>query len=1195
MENNLEEKINNNEKFVHLHLHTEYSLLDGAARIKKVVKKAKELGMPAIAMTDHGNMFGANRFFEACESNGIKPIFGCEFYLCNDMTDKSDRGYAHLILLVKNEEGYKNISKLNTIAYTEGYYYKPRIDYKTLKQYAKGLICLSACIVGDIPSLLLRGLDDEAYKLGLELKEMFDDGDFYIEVQDHFLPEEKKVLPKLYEIAKKLNVKTVATNDVHYINKEDAEMQDVLMCVQMQKTLDDPNRLKFSTEEFYFKTYDEMRKLFDAESIENTLEIAEKCNFKFVYGNYLYPKYVPEDGSTPMEFIRKLINKGVEKKYPNASQEVFDRIEYELGVIGKLGYIEYYLIVWDYINAARNMGISVGPGRGSGAGSIVAYLIGITDIDPLKYGLFFERFLNPERVSAPDFDVDFEANRRKEVVNYVKEKYGEDHVCRIITFGTMAAKNAIKDVGRVLSVPYSETDKITKAIPNSIHRPNILEKAFGFYKAKEGDKDYGVDYSVPELVEIYNSDLALKKVVDLAIKLEDMPRQTGIHACGVIIGGLALDSVIPLAKNGDQITSQYEGAELEHLGLLKMDFLGLVNLDDIKYATKYIKQNYNVDINFDNCTYDDPKVFELIASGNTKAIFQLESEGFQKFCKDLKPTCMEDIVAAVSLYRPGPMDDIPTFVHNKHHPEDITYVDERLKPVLEDTYGCIVYQEQVMKIVQVLAGYTLARADSVRKMMGKKKVKDIQLERQVFVNGCEATAKQSGVVGALKMGVPENVANELWDKMEKFGSYAFNKSHAAAYAYVIYQTSYLKAHYEPEFLAAVLNNRITKIDEIKTYVAYAKSEGIKILPPDVNLSESMFSVKNKEIRFGLSALKNVGLGVIDNLIEERNRNGKFTDINNFIERMMPFGINKRLLESMIYSGAFDCFGKNRSQLVAVYEEIMERVTHDKKAQSGGQFSMFGSLIKDEEKLTNINYPNIPEFALGQKLRFEKEVSGTYLSGHPLDKYMSILNSYSFNSTLFATDEDDENKNENEFNEDEEFSLSVKDGERVTFGGIVAEIKKLYTRKDNKEMAFVKIEDLYGTIEAMVFPKVYEGLKGKIEVDKMGEFSGKVSLRAGEKPTIVLDSVKFWDENEVSTNDNLEKEKTLYLKFDTTNEELKNEIVNILKSHMGKDKVVIVCSKTNQAYKGTCSVNFNNLLEYELLAHIPEKHIKLIEK
>ena len=1186
----------NKKNFVHLHLHTEFSLLDGAAKIDKVVHKAKELGMPAIAMTDHGNMYGAISFYDKCVEEGIKPIFGCEFYIVDDINNKSQRSYAHLILLVKNEIGYKNISKLNSIAFLDGYYYKPRIDYNLLEKYSEGLICLSACIVGDIPNYFLKGMDDEAYKLAERLKNMFAPGDFYIELMDHNLPQEKAVLPKLIKLAKDLNIKTVATNDVHYIEKEDWEAQDILLCVQMQANIDDPNRLRFDTQEFYFKTYEEMRELFDEESLETTLEIANKCNYHFEYGHYMYPKYVPEDGSTPMEYMRKLIDEGMKTKYPNPTKEVLDRIEYELGVISQLGYIEYYLIVWDYINAARKMGIMVGPGRGSGAGSIVAYLIGITAIDPIKYGLFFERFLNPERVSAPDFDVDFEASRREEVVDYVKRKYGDDHICRIVIFGSMAAKNAIKDVGRVLQVPYSETDRITKAIPSSITRPNILEKAFGFYKAKPTDKDYGVDYAVPELVDIYNSSPDLKRVVDLAIKLEDMPRQTGIHACGVIIGGQALDNVIPLAKNGDQITSQYVGAQLEHIGLLKMDFLGLMNLTDITYCTQYVKENYGIDIDFNKCTYDDPKVFELIASGNTKAIFQLESSGFQKFMKDLQPNCLEDIVAGVSLYRPGPMDDIPTFVHNKHNPKDITYVDPRLEQVLDYTYGCIVYQEQVMKIVQVLAGYTLARADSVRKMMGKKKIKDIQKERQVFINGCEATAKQSGVLGALKMGVPEDVANALWDKMEKFGSYAFNKSHAAAYAYVTYQTAYLKTYYEPEFLTAVLNNRINKIDEIKNYAAYAKSEGIEVLPPDVNLSGVMFTVKDKKIRFGLSALKNVGIGIIENLVNERKENGYFKDINDFITRMNKYGINKRLIESLILSGAMDCFGKTRSQLMRVYEDVMERAQVDKKGQQAGQFSFFDTILKEDKNAFVVNYPNIPEYTDTEKLKLEKQVAGIYLSGHPLDKYIKKFDNFNFNSTYFA-----KNESEESVDEDDEFAnvnsdIGIADGTKVSFGGIITEIKKLYTKRDNKEMAFVKVEDIYGTIEIMLFPKVYEKLKPKLIVDKMGTFTGKVSLREGENPSILLDDIAFWDEeerNDTKSQQEQVKVKTLYLKFDTTNENLQKAILSTLMDHRGVSPVIVKCSKTNKAYKLPVTVTYNNLLEYELLVNVPEDCIKYL--
>ena len=779
--------------FVHLHVHTEYSLLDGAARIKKAVKMAKEFNMPALAITDHGNMFGAVQFFDECEKQGIKAIFGCEFYVCDDINVKQGKTkLEHLILLVKNETGYKNISMLNTIAYRDGFYYKPRIDYSVLEKYSEGLVCLSACVAGTIPQYILQGELDKADEMVLWFKRLFGD-DFYIELQNHYLEDELTVLPVLRDLAKKHNVKTVATNDVHYIYPEDAETQDVLMCVQMGKTLDDPDRFRMNTDQLYFKSRDEMLKVLpeDEEALDNTLEIAEKCNYKLVYGHYMYPKYEPITGQTPNDYFRDLIEAGLKKKYKEETPEIRERIEYEVGVISRLGYVEYYLIVWDYINAARERGISVGPGRGSGVGSIVAYLIGITDVDPIRYGLFFERFLNPERVSAPDFDVDFEDSRRVEVFEYVKEKYGVEKICKIITFGTMAAKNAIKDVARVLRVPYNEVDKVTKAIPNNIKRP-VIEKVFGLNR--KPDKP---DESLPELVEMYNTNPNIKRVVDIAYKLEDSPRQTGIHACGVIIGGDVLDKHIPLAKNGDIITSQYVGGELEHLGLLKMDFLGLRNLSDIKQAIDLIKQNHGVEIDFSKMEYDDPEVYKMISEGNTTAVFQLESAGFQKFMRELQPTCLEDIIAGVSMYRPGPMDSIPTFVKNKHHPEGITYVSPLLEPVLDVTYGCIVYQEQVMKIVQVLAGYTLGRADSVRKFMGKKKLEDLKKERQVFLYGCEAQGNKPAVDGCVKRGIDPEVGNKLWDEMEKFGSYAFNKSHAAAYAHVSYQTAYLKCHYEP--------------------------------------------------------------------------------------------------------------------------------------------------------------------------------------------------------------------------------------------------------------------------------------------------------------------------------------------------------------------------------------------------------------
>lgn len=1171
--------------FVHLHVHTEYSLLDGAARIKKLAKVCKEYGMPAVAITDHGNMYGAVAFFDACEDNGIKAIFGCEFYCCDDLTVKQGKTKLnHLILLAKNEVGYHNLCKLNTIAFEKGYYYKPRIDLKALKEHSEGLICLSACVAGEVPQLILQRRFDEAEQLVLWFKEVFKD-DYYLELQNHGLEEQLIINEKLREFSKKHGIKTVATNDVHYIYRDDAEMQDVLMCVAMQKTLDDPDRMKFPNDEFYFKTAEEMEQAFpnDPEAIETTLEIADKCNFKLTYGHYMYPKYTPVTGQQPIDYFKDLIEAGLKKKYKQETPEIRERINYEVETISRLGYVEYYLIVWDYINAARQKGISVGPGRGSGVGSIVAYLMGITDVDPIRYGLFFERFLNPERVSAPDFDIDFEDSRRSEVFDYVKEKYGEDRVCKIITFGTMAAKNALKDVARVLRVPYAEIDRVTKAIPNSIKRPNIIQKCFGINRKPDEP-----DETVPELVEMYNTNPDIKKVVDIAYKVEDNPRQTGIHACGVIIGGDVLDKHIPLAKNGDIITSQYVGGELEHLGLLKMDFLGLRNLSDIKQAIELIKQNHGVDINFDELGTDDENVYKLISTGNTKAIFQIESSGFQKFMRELQPTCLEDIIAGVSLYRPGPMDSIPTFVRNKHYPDKISYVSPVMEPILNVTYGCIVYQEQVMKIVQELAGYTLGRADSVRKMMGKKKLKDLQAEREVFLNGCPSINGKPAVDGVLKRGLDKDVANKLWDEMEKFGSYAFNKSHAAAYAHVTYQTAYLKTYYEPEFLTSVLNNRITNIDEIKNYVTYAKSEKINILPPDINKSETMFSCnKNGEIRFGLAALKGVGINVIDTIIAERNANGEFKSIVDFVNRFDSTVLNKRCLESLILSGAFDCFKVKRSQLMQVYATLLDRANNDRKNRALGQFSLFDSVLKTDV-VNNITYPNIPEFDEQTKLKLEKEVVGVYISGHPLSNYTHKFKEFNLTADMLEVDENEEEQPDDNEQEDVVYE-GLTDGMEVTCGGIVVEIKKLLSKRDKKEMAFAKVEDLYGVIELMFFPQAYTKFKSKLTYDSLVTIHGKLSIRSGEKPVVMVDNVIPWDLNQNGGEEN--KISTLYLKYDVSNIALHDDIYKTLKNYAGVSPVVVV-DLNNKPFKLNIKVNPSSFLLNELHAYLSDEFIKL---
>ncbi len=1189
-------------EFVHLHLHTEYSMLDGMAQISKVVKRAKQLNMPAIAMTDHGNMYGAVAFYNECKKQGVKPIIGTEFYVCDDLTVKGklktndDEGYSdrrHLVLIAKNEQGYKSLCKLNSIAFRDGFYYKPRIDLKTLKEYSQGLICLSACLGGDIPQAILMRDFNKAEKLVQFFKETFGE-DFYLEIQNHGLDEQAIVNAQLRVYAKQYGIKLVATNDVHYVDKEDAETQDVLMCVQTGKNIDTPNRMKMPCDEFYLKSYDEMLSAFpnDEEALENTLEIAKKCNFNFEFGKYKFPHYVPEDGSTPVEYIRKLINEGIKEKYGEETKEIRDRIEMELSVIEKQGFIEYYLIVWDYINAARKMGISVGPGRGSGAGSIVAYLINITDIDPLKYDLYFERFLNSERVSAPDFDIDFEDTRRQEVIEYVRKKYGFDTVAKIVTFGTMAAKNAIKDVGRVLNVPLNDLNRLTKAIPTKvakkgkmldIGRPNILQKVFGFYPGE-------IDYSVPELVEMYNNNLEIKKVVDIAMKLEDMPRQPGTHACGVIIGADILDRHMPLSRNGEDITTQYTGTELESLGFLKMDFLGLRNLSDIKNCIEIVKENYNEDVVFDRNHYDDEKVYDLISSGNTTAIFQIESSGFKSFLSKLKPTCLEDIVAAVSLYRPGPMDSIPRFIQNKHNPEKIKYLHPLLEPILKQTYGCIVYQEQVMRIVQDLAGYTLGQADMVRRMMGKKKVAEMEKEVETFINGKPETVDKYGktsraIDGCVKRGVSEEVARKVWDEMKDFAKYAFNKSHAAAYSVVTYQTAYLKCYYKPEFLASVLNNRIDKIEEITNYATYAKEEKIAILPPDINESKTMFSVKNGQIRFGLAGIKNVGINVINEIIEERDKNGKFTSLEDFAMRCAK-SLNKRVVEALIYAGAFDCFKVYRSRLIGAYEEVLDSATRILKQKDDEQISMFGESENGfgiEEKIV-ANYPNVKEYDEKTKYQFEKYYLGVYVTGHPLENYKNELKKFSFSTALFLNKEVNEN--------DEEVYLDVTDGMQLSLGGMITSVKKIVT-KNGDTMCALNVEDLFGSVECTLFPRAYEKYKNLAVEDAIIRIDGKLQLRDDKPPSILIEKLEPLTTTEQPKNEEIKEVKKECLGLNVSKLDNLDELYEILIAYPGDIQVYV--KKDGKKYKVNSKVRNCKGLVTELLSILDEQDITFFNK
>ena len=982
--------------FVHLHLHTEYSLLDGATRIDTLFDACKEKNMPAVAITDHGNMYGAYHFYCLAKKKGIKPIIGCEFYMADDLTVKSGdvkREFNHLVLIAKNNTGYKNLVKLNSIGFVDGYYYKPRIDFKTLSQHSEGLICLSACIAGQLPRLLRDGMWEEARKLVKQYKELFGE-DYYIELQDHGIADEIYVMPKLIKIAEEFGVELVATNDVHYLKESDAEMQDILLCVQTGKFFDDPGRMRFEGTQFYLKDYDEMAEKFSyvPQALENTLKIAEKCNVS-IEKKPLLPPYKPDNGMTPYEFLKDLLEKGLKRRYKEITPEIRQRADYELEVVSKMGFVEYYLIVWDFINYAHEHGIPVGPGRGSGAGSIIAYAIGITQVEPLRYGLIFERFLNPERVSMPDFDIDFCMDRRGEVIDYVIEKYTKPRVAQIVTFGRMKAKNAVKDVCRVLRVPYAEGDKITKLIPLNA----TLKNAFGLDGKNEG---------VPELMEIYK-DYSMKRVIDLAIALEDMPRQTGMHAAGVVICREDLSDNVPLQRSGDDITTQYNMKEVEELGLLKMDFLGLRTLTDIDKTIKIVKETTGEEFDFEDCQYDDPNVFELIASGNTDAVFQLESGGMKRVMKDLKPDCLEDIIAGISLYRPGPMQFIPDYIKGKRDPKSVHYAHPMLEPILGVTNGCMVYQEQVMQICRSLAGYSYGQADEVRRAMGKKKMDVMALHRNYFINGKVNDNGEVEIEGAVRRGVPKETAELLFDQMYAFAQYAFNKSHAAAYAYVSYQTAYCKRYHPVEYLAAVLNNRITNIDDIKKYIAYGKENNIDFLPPDINKSGVSFTVENGKIRFALAAIKNIGSGSMEKIVEERKTRGDFVSLEDFLKRVESQYLNKRLVENLIKSGAFDCFKVSRAQMVSVFEPLMEMVYADKKKKESGQFSMFDLVENAAPAVVALPKSNIKEFPNKLKLSYEKEVLGLYVSGNPLDEYGEKLKAFTFNTGMVAFSEDDD--------------------------------------------------------------------------------------------------------------------------------------------------------------------------------------------
>lgn len=1145
--------------FTHLHVHTEYSLLDGFSRVKTLVKRAKEKGMTAVAITDHGCMFGAIDFYKAAKAEGIKPIIGCEVYTApRKLTDKDpnyDKHQGHLVLLAKDMTGYKNLIKIVSKSYVDGFYYKPRTDMDELKKHSQGLIALSACLAGDVPRAIMNGNYDKARKLAMEYRNIFGNGNYYLEIQDHGLPEQKQVNTEVVRLSRELNIPLVATNDVHYVDKDDAKIQDILMCLQMQKTIDNENRMKFPSDEFYLKSREEMEQLFPEleEALDNTNEIAERCNVEFEFHKYHLPRYDVPEGYTTNGYFRELCQKGLVERYgEDCPEEYKERLEYELNTIENMGYVEYFLIVWDFINFAKQNNIMVGPGRGSAAGSIVAYTLKITDIDPMKYSLLFERFLNPERVSMPDIDIDFCYERREEVIDYVKRKYGEDHVAQIITFGTMGAKIAIRDVARVLNVSYNKADQIAKEIP--------FELGMTIDKAMDSN---------PTLVDLYESDAEAREVIDISKRLEGTLRHASTHAAGVVIARNPVDEYVPLYKHQDSITTQFTMTTLEELGLLKMDFLGLRTLTVIRDALDLIELNRDIKgyiehIDFSKMEYDDDEVFETLSQGNTLGVFQLESSGMRNFMKQLKPNSFEDIVAGISLFRPGPMDSIPTYIENKNNPEKVTYINDKLRPILEVTYGCLVYQEQVMQVVRDLAGYSYGRSDLVRRAMSKKKMDVMEEERQYFIHGKFDDEGNIEIPGCIRNGISEEDANKIFDDMIDFARYAFNKSHAAAYGVLAYETAYLKVHYPVEFMAALMTSIMGNSDKVVEYIRECNVIGIPVNPPDINKSFAKFSVEGDSIRFGLAAVKNVGVNVIENIVKEREENGEFKDFVDFAKRLDSKDTNKRMIESLIKCGAFDQISENRATLMAGYESVLESISMDRKKNVQGQISLFDAFSAQVEEAPEMQLstklPVLREFSEKEKLNMEKEVLGMYLSGHPLSEYKSELDrKTSINM-----------KKINELKEDEKTYMKLHDREVIMGGMVIA--KRIMTTKRNEIMAFITLEDLYGAIEVVVFPQTLKKFNILLNDDSIILIKGAISIDGDEAKLIARDikdineEYRFNSEKisfDLKGNSNKTKSKQMNVRIDTVgDEELLMKVFKITRKYPGKDRLILLPKDQN---------------------------------
>ena len=1065
--------------FAHLHVHSEYSLLDGACRIEGLVDRVAALGQTACALTDHGVMYGVIDFYRACKARGIHPVIGCEVYLAPH--SRFDRSYvngewhSHLILLCENMTGYRNLIHMVSLGFSEGFYMKPRIDMELLRQHSEGLICLSACLAGAIPRALAEGDMDGAYELCEDFLEIFDRDHFYLEVQDHGIEEQKKVNEGLYKLAEELNIGLVATNDAHYLTKKDARTQDVLMCIQMGKTVDDPTRMKFETQEFYIKDADEMAALFPdhPEALANTVKIAERCQVEFEFGKYHLPEFDVPEGYTALAYLQKLCDEGFVVRYPDDDGTVRARLQYEIDMIAKMGFVDYFLIVSDFIGYAKRSGIPVGPGRGSAAGSIVSYCLGITDLDPIHYSLYFERFLNPERVSMPDIDVDFCYVRRPEVIEYVTNKYGKDRVAQIVTFGTMAARNAIRDVGRALNIPYNEVDVVAKQVPNELHI--TIDKALSIN---------------PELKKMYDENPQVRELIDTARALEGMPRHASTHAAGVVITKDPVDTYVPLARNDEQMDTQFPMTTLEELGLLKMDFLGLRNLTVIADAEKMIRR-HTPDFNIEKVDMNDKATYEMLGRGSTMGVFQLESAGITNVVTGLRPQSIEDITAVVALYRPGPMQSIPRYIECRHHPEKVTYKHPLLEPILKVTYGCMIYQEQVMQVFQSLAGYSLGKADMVRRAMSKKKMKELEKERINFIYGNE----ELGIDGAVKRGVPENIAASLFDEIMDFANYAFNKAHAVCYAVVSFRTAYLKCHYPREYMAALLTSVLDSSDKISEYIQAAREMGISVLPPDVNESYDSFSVSGRDIRFGLAAVKGVGRSFMKQLVEEREDGGLFTSFQDFCERMYDRELNRRALESLIKAGAFDSMGYRRSQLIKIVNAVVDAIAQSRRKNIEGQMDLFG-MGNDAVQDTQIALPDIPEVSKRELLSMEKETTGLYLSGHPMDEYRELAQKASAASIRRIIDD----------LSGENASPAYKDGMTVRLACVITAVR-LKSTKNGSMMAYVTVEDESASIELVVFPRSLQQCGAYLTEDSAVLLTGRIDAREDEAPKVLLNEAQ----------------------------------------------------------------------------------------